>query len=87
MGQIYLTCCTFVLCNEIENLRLTQKEVAITFASALRSEAAGADKVDWEKVGAAAVKRWSPSGWSRVKERGWAIAEGRINPFAEKKLP
>ena len=77
---IYMTACTFVLCNEIETLKLTQKEVALTFAMALRSEAAGIDKVDWRKVGEAAVKRWSASGWSRVKELGWAYAEGRKTP-------
>jgi hypothetical protein len=76
--KIYMTACTFVLLNEIENLKLPQKDVALTFAMALKSEAAGVDKVDWERVGSAAVKRWSPSGWVRVKERGWAIYEGRV---------
>ena len=76
--MIYMTCCTFTLLNEIEKLKLPQKDVALTFAAALKSEAAGVDKVDWKKVADAAVKRWSPSGWRRVKERGWAIAEGRI---------
>lgn len=76
--KFYMTCCTFVLCNEIETLRLPQKDVALTFAAALKSEEAGIDKVDWEKVGAAALRRWKPSGWMRVKERGWGIYEGRI---------
>lgn len=74
---MYLTACTFVLCNEIETLRLSQAEVAKTFAMALRSEAAGVSEVDWEKVGAAALRRWKPSGWVRVKELGWAYFEGR----------
>lgn len=78
---MYLTACTFDLCNEIETLRLPQKEVAKTFAMALRSEAAGS-KVDWEKVGAAALSRWKPSGWVRVKELGWAYYEGR-KPWPE----
>ena len=79
-GQFYMVCCTFVLCNEIENLRLPQKDVALTFAMALRSEANGVDKVDWEKVGGAAQRRWNPTGWMCVKERGRAIFEGRIKP-------
>lgn len=78
--EIYLACCTFVLCNEIENIRLSQNDIAITFAMALRSEQAGADKVDWERVGAAALRRWKPSGWMRVKELGWAYFEGRKKP-------
>ena len=79
---IYLTCCTFVLVNEIETLRLPQKDVALTFAMALRSEASGCDKVDWDKVGAAALRRWKPSGWMRVKELGWAYFERRKKPTA-----
>jgi hypothetical protein len=78
--KIYLACCTFVLVNEIENLRLPQKDVAVTFAMALRSEAAGRDTVDWDKVGAAALRRWKPSGWRNVKELGWAYYERRKTP-------
>ena len=81
--KVYLACCTWVLCNEIETLRLPQKDVAITFAMALRSEEAGRDKVDWDKVGAAALRRWKPSGWMRVKELGWAYYEGHKQPYPE----
>jgi hypothetical protein len=73
-----LICCTTVMLREIADKKMTQKDVALTFAMALKSEAAGADKVDWDKVGGAAIERWSRSGWTRIKERGWAIAEGRI---------
>lgn len=73
--MIYMTACTFVLCNEIETLKLPQKEVAKTFAQALRSEDAGIYKTDWGKVADAALKRWSPSGWRRLKEMGHAIYE------------
>lgn len=75
--QMYMTSTTWVLLNEIETLRLPQKDVAKTFALALRSEHAGVCKTDWEKVGAAALRRWRPSGWQRVKEMGWAYFEGR----------
>jgi hypothetical protein len=75
--RINMVCCTSVLLREIADKKMNQKDVALTFAMAIKSEAEGADRVDWEKVGAAAVERWSPSGWRRIKERGWAIAEGR----------
>jgi len=75
-----LVCCTSALLREIADKNAKQKDVALTFAMALKSEAECADRVDWEKVGAAAVERWSPSGWRRIKERGWAIAEGRSQP-------
>ena len=71
--MIYMTACTFVLCNEIESLKLPQKEIAKTFAQALRSEYAGVYRTDWEKVGTAALNRWGPSGWRRLKEMGHRI--------------
>lgn len=76
--RMNLICCTSVLLREIADKRMHQKDVALTFAMALKSEAEGADRVDWETVGGAAIERWSLSGWRRIKERGWAIAEGRI---------
>lgn len=76
--RTHLICCTQVLLNEIVKLRLPQRDVALTMAMALRSEAAGADTVDWSAVGDAAVTRWSASGWRRIKERAHGIAQGRI---------
>ena len=73
----YMQDCTRILVEEIEELRLSQNDVAITFAAAMRSEAAGADKPDWGKVGQAALKRWGPAGWKKVKDRGWKIFEGK----------
>ena len=70
---MYMVCCTKVLLSEIEELKMNQRDVAITFAAALKSEAAGVDIVDWEAVAAAALQRWSPAGWKKLKEIGWRI--------------
>lgn len=78
--QINMVCCTMVICNEIER-GIPQRDIALSFAMALKSEAQGADAPDWEKIADAALKRWGPSGWRRLKERGWGIAEGRIDPL------
>ena len=67
-----------ILMREIEELGISQKDVALTYAAALRSVAAGADKPDWGTIGAAGLKRWGPVGWKRVKDRAWGIYEGRI---------
>lgn len=76
--QAYLICCTKVLLNEIVTLRLTQRDVAITLSMALRSEAAGYDTIDWEAVADAAVTRWSPAGWRRLKERAYGMAQRQV---------
>jgi len=73
MSGFYLVCCTRTLLDEISN-GFTQKQLAITYAMAMRSEAAGADKTDWPSVNRAIVKRWSMSGLVRVKDMAWRIA-------------
>lgn len=78
--RFYMTCCTMVLLNEIEELKLSQKDVALTYAAAMRSEKAGVDNPDWGVIGAAGQKRWGPAGWKRVKDRAWGIYEGRVKP-------
>ena len=58
---------TNTIIHEIEVLRLTQSQVAITYALAIKSS----DKVDWHKINAAIIKRWSMSGLNRVKTMAW----------------
>jgi hypothetical protein len=73
----YMRQCTDILLWEIEE-GVSQKDVAVTFAAAMRTEKAGLEEVDWGLVGQAALERWGPAGWKRVKDRGWRIYEGRI---------
>lgn len=79
LPQINLICCTDVILNEIAR-GVTQKDIALTYAMAMKSEAQEADKPDWSMINRAILKRWSFSGLERVKERAHGIVEGRVQP-------
>lgn len=52
------------LLNHIADKRAKQSEVAWTYYKAMASKGS----VDWDKVTAAIIKRWSPAGLGRVKK-------------------
>lgn len=56
-----------VIENEIAQ-GLTQKQIAQTYALALRSTW----PTDWKRVNEAIMKRWSPSGLERIKKMAWS---------------
>lgn len=62
-----LMCCESVIENEIAQ-KCTQKQIAQTYALALRSSW----PTDWKRVGEAIIKRWSKSGFKRIKEMAWS---------------
>lgn len=67
------------LLREIADTRLKRNDVALTYAIALRQTMApdSREAVDWWKVNHAIMDRWSLAGLKYVKERAWAIYEGR----------
>ncbi len=69
--RIELACCEMVLLNEISLPEMKRKDVAQTYALALRSSEAKED-VDWAKVNAAIIKRWSVSALKWIKEQAWS---------------
>lgn len=75
----YLVGCADVIKRECADKRMKQHNVAVTYALAIKSEAAGVEKVDWHAINAAIAARW-PKGLNRVKERAWAIVESRVAP-------
>lgn len=77
---INLVCCTQVILQDIATKQATQKDVALTYAMALKSAAEGADAPDWRTINEAILARWSMSGLERIKKRAWDILEGRVNP-------
>lgn len=57
---------------------MKQKDVAVTYAMALRG--GNVVPVDWKRANEAITKRW-PKGLIRVKRLAWDYAEGRKRPF------
>lgn len=80
--QINLVCCTQVILQDVGAKECRQRDVALTYAMAIKSEAQGADKPDWRTINDAILGRWKKSGLVRVKNRAWGIVEGRIDPHA-----
>lgn len=56
-----------VMINEI-NQGCTQKQIAQTYALALRSQ----EPTDWKAANEAIIKRWSVSGLERIKKMAWS---------------
>lgn len=77
--SINLICCAMVIQNEIAQ-GFSQKQIALTYAMAMRSEFAGADQPDWSAINTAIVNRWSLSGLERVKKRAHDLVTGKIQP-------
>lgn len=65
--KIELMCCTSVLLNEIKDKQFKKKNVAQTYALAIRSS----DKTDWAKVNKAIIDRWSMSALHDIKQMAW----------------
>ena len=61
-----LACCEATLLQEIGNTVFKQKDVAKTYALAMRSSEV--KKIDWGKVNRAIIERWSKSGLERIKQ-------------------
>lgn len=78
--QINLVCCTRTIVSEIAVRQITQKDVSLTYAMAIKSEHDGADKPDWEAINGAILARWSMSGLERIKKRAWDILAGKVKP-------
>lgn len=79
-AQINLVCCTQVILQDLGAKECTQKDLALTYAMAIKSEAQHADKPDWPTINKAIIGRWSMSGLERIKKRAFDILSGKINP-------
>jgi len=54
--------------SEIADKRLYQRDIAKTYALALRSS----EETDWKKVNTAIIQRWSVSGLETIKKMAWS---------------
>lgn len=75
-----LICCSQVLLREIAEKQLKQKDIALTYAMAIKSKHEGADDFDWQPINQAIIARWSMSGLERIKKRAMDILAGKIQP-------
>ena len=76
--RINLVCCTSTIVREVADKAMKQRDVALTYAMALKSSAQGADKPDWETINKAILARWSMSGLERIKKLAWdAVLKGK----------
>lgn len=57
-----------VIMYEVADKSMTQKDVAQSYSLAMDS----GESIDWAKVNAAIVTRWSVSGLNRVKNMAWS---------------
>lgn len=74
-----LVCCTDVIVNEVSQ-GLTQKQIALTYAMAIKSASQRADSPDWAKINGAILSKWKMSGLERIKKRAFDIASGKVQP-------
>jgi len=56
------------LLEEIADPKMTRRDVALTYGLAVRS---GLDRVDWAKVNAAIIERWSLPALKWIKAFAW----------------
>lgn len=69
----YLICCEDVVRQECSERVFTRDDVALTYALAIRTDAANVEKVDWGAVNRAIVERWSAAGLEYIKRRAAQI--------------
>lgn len=78
-GYFELANCTEFILSEIADAKITQKDVAMSYALAILSS----EKTDWAKVNQAIRERWSgDSGLNRIKKAAWKIVEQKSEAVA-----
>lgn len=78
--RINLVACTQTILQDVGAREATQKDVALTYAMAIKSEAEGADKPDWPTINKAIIARWNMKALERIKKRAFDILAGKVQP-------
>lgn len=71
-GRWQMVCCETTLLDEIANPVMKRRDVAKTYGLTLCSEEGRT--VDWRKINAAIMARWSPSGLLWIKQQAQKVA-------------
>ncbi len=75
----YLVDCTNTLLSEIA-AGLTSKQIALTYALAMRSDGARADCPDWPTINRAIIDKWGTPRLKRIKEMAWRHSPVSLPP-------
>ena len=78
--RINMVCCTEVICNEVSHKQIKQRDVALSYALALKSQMQKADTPDWGKINRAIIDRWSMAGLERIKKAAFDLCSGKVSP-------
>jgi hypothetical protein len=70
--KVYLTCCEMVLLNEISHKECKRRDIAQTYRMSIAAAAENDEVIDWKKVNAAIIARWSQSGLEWIKNQAWS---------------
>lgn len=68
--MIELVCCEQTILKEIEDKAFKRLDIAKTYALAIKSSEF--DSVDWAKVNAAIIDRWSRRSLEYIKDQAWS---------------
>jgi hypothetical protein len=74
--RINMVGCTDAIVQEAGCKEATQKDIAMTYAMAIKSQAQGADTPDWPTINRAILSRWKMSGLERIKKRAVDLLRG-----------
>jgi len=69
--MIQMQNCESVLLMECGIKQIKRNDIAITYRLAMEADRDKREKIDWQKVNAAIIERWSKSGLKYIKERAW----------------
>lgn len=70
--RIYMADCENQLLREIADPIFKRRDVAQTYALAIRAHQDNEEVIDWRKVNEAIVARWSPYALQWIKEQAWS---------------
>lgn len=65
---------TQTILREIENTKMKQAQVALTYSLAIKSKEA----INWTAINQAIINRWSESGLERIKAMAWKLVNVEV---------
>ena len=70
--QIEMVCCESTLLQHIADKKVTRRLVAQAYHFAIQSPENSTRQIDWSKVNAAIIERWSMSALLWIKNQAWS---------------